>query len=127
MPASLISQIKPVCMNIDALHHWRRVSSVALQLPGAELSSSYGTPAVKVKKKLFARLKEDGHTLVVFSNERDTWMKCNSAIFFITDHYRNYPMLLINLELVSAKDLAALVLASWQITAPAQLQQKKKK
>jgi len=110
-------------MNIDALEYWQKVCSIAVQLPGAELSSSYGTPAWKIKKKLFARLKEDGSTLVVFSDERDVWMKRHSSIFFITGHYKNYPMLLINLELVSKKDLETLLLASWKIKAPAPLQQ----
>ncbi len=40
------------------------VRRLALALPAAEESTSYGTPAFKVGGKLFARLRED-HDLVV--------------------------------------------------------------
>ena len=111
-------------MNIDALAFWSGVSAIAAQFPGAEAGTSYGTPAYKVNKKLFARLKENGQTLVVFSNERDKWMKQNPAVFFITDHYKNYPMMLIDLATVTRKDLKTLLLASWQMRVPERLKKK---
>jgi len=36
-----------------------------MALPEVELSTSYGTPALKVRGKLIARLKEDGESIVV--------------------------------------------------------------
>ena len=108
-------------MNIDVIFYWNRVIDIADKLPGAELSTSYGTPAFKVNKKLFVRLKEDGKTLVVYTNERDKWMKKDPAVFFITDHYKNYPSLLIALDTVKKKDLEYLVHESWQIRAPKRL------
>ena len=42
-----------------------QVSALARELPGVAVSPSYGTPALKVKGVLFARLKEDGETLVL--------------------------------------------------------------
>lgn len=39
---------------------WDTVREIALELPDVEEGTSYGTPALKVKKKLFVRLKEDG-------------------------------------------------------------------
>jgi hypothetical protein len=41
------------------------VRQMGLALPGVEEGTSYGTPALKVGKKLLARLKEDGETLVL--------------------------------------------------------------
>ncbi|MEP6673537.1 MAG: MmcQ/YjbR family DNA-binding protein [Ferruginibacter sp.] len=108
-------------MNLDSLIFWNRVSLVASALPGSEAGTSYGTPAFKVNKKLFARLKEDGETLVVYTNERDKWMKANPAAFFITDHYIDHPLMLVNLVLVKKKDLQYLLFASWQLRAPASL------
>jgi hypothetical protein len=35
-------------------------------LPEVEVSTSYGTPALKVRKKLFVRLREDQEHLVLF-------------------------------------------------------------
>jgi len=114
-------------MNIDSLAYWTEVSAIVMQFPGTEAGTSYGTPAFKVNKKLFARLKENGKTLVVFSNERDKWMKQNPAVYFITDHYRNYPMMLVDLATVKKNALKALLLASWQIRAPDRLLKEMKK
>lgn len=114
-------------MNIDVIVFYNQVSSIALGFPGAIASTSYGTPAFKVNKKLFARFKEDGKTLVVYTEERDKWMKENPATFFITDHYKNYPAMLIDLATVKKKDLKQLLLASWQIRAPKRLLKKNKK
>jgi hypothetical protein len=41
------------------------VRELALALPGVEEGSSYGTPALKVRGKLFVRLKEDGESFVL--------------------------------------------------------------
>ena len=114
-------------MNIDTFAAWTEVGNIVSRFPGTEAGTSYGTPAYKVNKKLFARLKEDGKTLVVFNNERDKWMKQDPDVYFITDHYKNYPMMLIDLSTVKKKALKALLLASWQIRAPERLQKKAKK
>src|SRR5258705_9175398 len=108
-------------MNIDVIAFYSKVSSIALGFPGVLASTSYRTPAFKVNKKMFARFKEDGKTLVVYTVERDKWMKEDPATFFITDHYKNYPAMLINLATVKKKDLKQLLFASWQIRAPKRL------
>ena len=111
-------------MDIDSIALWDRVGAIALALKEAVPSRSYGTPAFKVNKKLFARLKEDGKTLAIFTEERDKWMKKKPATFFITEHYRNWPMMLIDLQSVSEKDLRQLITASWKMRAPKRLLKK---
>ena len=113
-------------MNIDVIAFYSKVSSIALGFPGVLASTSYGTPAFKVDKKMFARFKEDGKTLVVYTNEREKWMKENPATFFITDHYKNYPAMLIDLATVKKKDLKELLYTSWEIRAPKSLVKKNK-
>jgi hypothetical protein len=108
-------------MNIDIIELYAKVSSIAMSFPGAESSTSYGTPAFKVKKKLFARFREDGKTLVVYTEERNKWMKKKPTIFYITDHYKDYPLMLIDLPTVIKKDLEQLLLASWEMRAPKSL------
>ncbi len=39
------------------------VRRIGLAMPGVEEGTSYGTAALKVKKKLFVRLREDGDSL----------------------------------------------------------------
>ena len=88
-----------------------------MALPGVTEGISYGTPGFYVNKKLFARLREDGETLVVYTTERDKWMKKAPSIFYITDHYLNYPNMLISLSSVKPKELEALLIASWTMRA----------
>ncbi len=114
-------------MDIDTIFFWKQVTAIAGTLPGAIASTSYGTPAFKVNKKLFARPKEDGKTLVVYTDEREKWMKEKPLTFFITDHYNNYPMMLIDLKSVTKKDLKHLLLASWKLRAPKSLLKDHKK
>lgn len=109
-------------MNLDIIEFYKKASAVALGLPGVISSTSYGTPAFKVNKKMFARFKEDGKTLVVYTDERSKWMKQDPDTFFITDHYKDYPLMLIDLARVKKKDLRQLLLASWQLRAPKSLQ-----
>jgi len=40
------------------------IRRMAIQLPNVEEGTSYGTPALKVKKKLFVRLREEGDAIV---------------------------------------------------------------
>jgi len=114
-------------MNIDVIEFYKKASSVALELPGVITSTSYGTPAFKVSKKMFARLKEDGKTLVVYTEERNKWMKQDPVTFFITDHYKDYPLMLIDLARVKKKDLQQLLITSWQLRAPKSLQKQLQK
>src|SRR3569623_1711353 len=71
------------------------VEAIALQWPGVETGTSYGTPALKVRKKLLARLKGDGETLVMpggGSNEREMLIETQPRVFYFTDHYRDWPI-----------------------------------
>ena len=87
-------------MDIDSFHYLDNVREIILRLPGVEEYTCFGTPAFRVNKKLIARLREDGETLVVRNEERDLWIKKDPVIYFITDHYLNYPSLLVNLSKV---------------------------
>jgi hypothetical protein len=108
-------------MSVDKTYILERVKDLALALPAAYEKLSYGTPGFFVEKKLFARIKEDGATLVVYNNERDELIAEDPYAFFITDHYRNYPMLLINLVKIKQARLQELLKISWQIRAPKKL------
>src|SRR5712691_1926485 len=83
------------------------VREIAQTLPGAEESASYGTPAFKVRGKLFARLHQDGESLVVGVNfeEREEMMSADPEKFYITDHYRNFPWMLVRLTKVRSDQL----------------------
>jgi hypothetical protein len=94
--------------------------ALALALPGVEDGMSYGTPALKVKGKLMVRLKEDGQSvvLVIGFDNREILMQANPETFYITDHYRNYPSVLMKLSRVSAEELRTVLELTWRNVAP---------
>ncbi len=108
-------------MNIDAFHYMDLIRKLLLHLPGVEEYICFGTPAFRVKKRLLARLKEDGKTLAVHSDERDVWMAANPSAFYITDHYQNYAMVLVRLNVIKQKYLQQLLFDAWTQIAPKRL------
>lgn len=100
------------------------VRRLATKLPHAEESTSYGTPAWKVKGKMFARLKEDGETLVVRVDnldEKEMLLEAEQKILFTTDHYNGYPYVLVRIAKAGDKRLTALLTKAWRAVAPAKL------
>jgi hypothetical protein len=96
------------------------VRKLALALPDVKESTSYGTPAFKVRGKLFARLHQDGESLVVRIDQRERVMRMQAdpVTYYITDHYLNYPWILVRLASVSRDDLGELLKEAWQLVAP---------
>jgi hypothetical protein len=82
-------------------------------LPGTSEGICYGTPGFYVQKKLLARLWENSVVLVVYTDDRDKWMQADSEVFFITDHYRNYPFVLVHLDKIDPEKLKRLLTESW--------------
>jgi hypothetical protein len=100
---------------METASHWATVLEMARRLPEVEEGTSYGTPALRVKGRFFARLREDGETLVVKMNifERQYLMDA--------DHYRDYPSVLVRLPLVQPAQLAERLEDAWRIAAPKRL------
>ena len=100
-----------------------QVSAVAVKLPEVEISKSYGTPALKVHGKTLARLKEDGETLVLRTDfvSRQILTQADPDTFFFTDHYRDYPLVLVRLAKVSRAALPDLLERAWRQVAPEKL------
>jgi hypothetical protein len=95
------------------------VRRLALALPGVEEGPCYGTPGFRVRKKFMARMWEDGEVLVVKcgDDERDRCLKADPETFFLTDHYRGYPTVLVHLSKVSIADLRRLLEIAWRRNA----------
>ncbi len=94
---------------------WR----LALALPGVQEGVCHGTPAFYVRRKLMLRLWEDGETLVVkFPREkRAALIRGNPDVFSITDHYRNYPAVLVNLLAINRELLGRMIEGAWRLQA----------
>ena len=93
------------------------VRKLVLRLPGVEAGTSYGMPSFKLAGKFLARLRDDDTVLVVHTRsfeERDQMLQHEPTVFFTTDHYRNYPTVLIRLARVSERVLAEVLADAWR-------------
>jgi hypothetical protein len=96
------------------------VRKFALAWPEVEDGTSYGTPALKVRKKMLARMKEDGDSLVIPGvplDERDMLVKREPKVFYFTDHYKDYPMVLARLSKAKRTAIEPLLRRQWQALA----------
>ncbi|HMB79329.1 MAG TPA: MmcQ/YjbR family DNA-binding protein [Vicinamibacterales bacterium] len=93
---------------------YKIVCRLALALPGVEESTSYGTPALKVKGQLMTRLWEDGKTLVMKTTfeQRDELLAAEPDTYYLTDHYAGYPWVLIRLPHVHPDAMSDLLHAA---------------
>lgn len=76
------------------------VITVTADFPGVVQATSYGTPSIKVNGKFVLRLREPGILALQRSSrdERDMLIEAEPELFFITDHYRDYPYVLVRLD-----------------------------
>ena len=96
---------------------------IALALPEVTEGTCYGTPAFRVRGKLFARLKEDGQSLVVRIDfhTREMLTSADPEVFYVTDHYLAYPWILVRLPSVRREVLRKAIEDAWRRSAPRQL------
>lgn len=95
---------------------WASVCRMALRLPGVTRGTSYGTPALHVRKRFLARLKEDGETMAVKMDfaDRDVLLEAEPAVFYLTDHYRPYPAVLVRLNKAPAGLVRQVLEQAWR-------------
>jgi hypothetical protein len=92
------------------------------RLPGIEEGTSYGTPALKVRGKLVARMKDRGTLVVRCSlDEKELLMEAVPDIYFETDHYKGWPWVLVRLAAIGEQELAVRLERAWRMQAPARL------
>jgi len=101
--------------------NYEKVRRIGLALPDVEEGTSYGTPALKVKGKLFVRLHQDLDKIVVKMpfDRREEMMEADPQTYFITDHYREYPWILVSLARVRADALPDLLNIAYRTASPA--------
>jgi hypothetical protein len=103
---------------------WDDVVAIGLRLPGVEVATSYGTPALKVKGMGMCRLRTDPDALVVRVldlADREALLQGSPEVFFSTPHYDGYPYVLVRLDAVGRDELAELIEDAWRIRAPKRL------
>lgn len=99
---------------------WDDVVASALRFPGTVETTSYGTPSLKVGKKLLARLRTDPDALVMKTTdleEKQALLQGRPELFFTTAHYEGYPAVLIRLEDLDPQLLDELMEDAWRTYA----------
>jgi hypothetical protein len=101
---------------------WDDVVALARDLPESEESTSYGTPALKVRGKMFARLRTNPDAIVVRCDldEKPLLLDARPDVLFETPHYRGFSAMLISLE-ASRDDVREFLLDSYALVAPKRL------
>ncbi len=102
---------------------WADVRAICLALPGTAEGTSYGTPAFRAKGKFLTRWNDKESALVVQLplDQREALIEARPETFFFTDHYRDWPAVLVRLETVPRGLLAELLEQSWRAIVPAKL------
>jgi hypothetical protein len=99
------------------------VRRIALSLPATTEKPSYGTPGFRVKDQLFARIREEGDVLVVWTapGEKEALLAAEPDTFFSTPHYDGHDLVLVRFGAVDVDELEELLTDAWRLRAPAKL------
>jgi hypothetical protein len=102
---------------------FKTVESIARTLPDVEVTTTWRTPALKVRGKMFVCLASnkaaEPNTLVVMMDfaERDALIEEDPESYYLKDHYLNYPCVLVRLSHVSDDALRDLVLGAYRFVS----------
>lgn len=98
------------------------VRRIGLQLPGVEALTKYdGSPVLKVDGVFVAGLathpSAEPGTLVVRARleERDLFIEEAPETYYLTGHYRSYPLVLVRLARIREDALRDLLTVSWRM------------
>jgi len=101
------------------------VRKIGLALADVEESTAYGSPALKVRGDLLAciainKSAEPGSLGVrIDFDQRDALLAEAPKTYYVTDHYVNYPMVLVRLSQIRMDELRDLLNAAWRfVTSP---------
>lgn len=99
------------------------VRRIGLALPGAEEGTAWGTPALKVRGKMFACVpshrsaEPDSLAVRIDFKDRDELVAAEPDIYYLKDHYVPYPCVLIRLPRIREDALRDLLLMAWRFVS----------
>ena len=94
---------------------WDEVVAFALALPGAELSTSYGRPAVKVNGKAFVYPGREPGSFAIASQlpEKELLMETDPDTFWETAHYRGWTAVLVRFGSPDRERIETVITRAW--------------
>jgi hypothetical protein len=97
---------------------WDDVVRIGSALEGVEVSTWYGTDALKVGGKGFCRMRSDPDALVVMVDgldEKEALLQGQPDVFFTTPHYDGYAFVLVRLKEIDPGQLEEVVEDAWRV------------
>jgi len=101
-----------------------QVKKIALSFPLASEKPSYNRPAFFIAKKFFTRLRADDNSLVMIVDgmeTRDMMLELDPKTYHITDHYQDYPAVLVRAERITVDELKIMLDRRFRKIAPKKL------
>ena len=99
------------------------VRKMAAGLEGVEVGTSYGTPALKVRGKMFACIashksaEPDTLVAVISFDDREQLLEADPTTYYLKDHYRTYPSILVRLREIHPDALRDLLQMVWNFVS----------
>jgi hypothetical protein len=96
------------------------VREVGLSLPRVEVGTAYGSPALKVDGKMFAcivihRSAEPNSLAIRMEfDKREELIAADPRTYYLTEHYVDYPVVLVRLDRVNRDALHDLLQVGWR-------------
>ena len=108
------------------------VQEIARKLPDVEESSLHGAPSLKVSGRLLTcpalhRSAEPNSLVVRISiDDRARLLAANPKVYYPTDHYVNYPTVLVRLGEIDRRSLEDLLGMAWRFVSSRQKSSRRK-
>lgn len=99
------------------------VREIAMALPDVEESTTHGAPSLKVRGRLLTcpalhQSAEPGSLAVrIGFDQRAELLATDPRVYYVTDHYVNYPTVLVRLSQVHRDSLRDLLGTSWRFVS----------
>jgi hypothetical protein len=97
------------------------VRKIALSMPEVEEVTAYGMPAFKAGKTRFVGqpvprpdVQPNSIGVPMTFEERARLLASRPAVYYLTDHFAQYPGVLVRLASVDRKELREILSAAWQ-------------
>lgn len=97
------------------------VKTLALSFPEAHEKPSYGRPAFFIAKKFFTRVRSEDASLVMAvegMETREMLLELDPETYFITDHYKDWPFILVRLSHITKGELCTMLERRFRKIAP---------
>lgn len=97
------------------MRDWDEVCAVACALPDVEMAPHYGTPAPKVNGKAFVSPGREAGSFCLMAghDEKAILLETDPDTFWQTDHYRNYPAVLVRFGTDAHDRIVTLIARAW--------------